>query len=144
MRFFSRLAAERVYQRFPADYFKTTLYTGNAAARSIVNGLRMNAGGMVLTYRRDSPLTGVASDTAVRLSLASTSVRKRSVLLSVIQRHSTRMGTASVHRLSSMHLADRSCLGRFVALLASSMWCATHRTEALSNTSRIALANTLA
>lgn len=65
MRFFSRLAAERVYQRFPSDYFKTTLYTGNATARSIVNGLRMNAGGMVLTYRRNSPLAGVASDTMV-------------------------------------------------------------------------------
>lgn len=49
---------------FVENNFFNTVYTGNGAARNIVNNLDLaGRGGMVISRRRDSPLTGVCSDT---------------------------------------------------------------------------------
>lgn len=66
---FMRMALSRQGGPFVPSNFAVRTYTGNGATRNISNGLMMSEfGGMVITRRRDSPLTGVASDTVTGIN----------------------------------------------------------------------------
>lgn len=64
MSHFMRVATSRSRGPFVENNFSTLLYTGNGASRNLQNNLDLlGRGGLVVTRRRDSPLTGACSDT---------------------------------------------------------------------------------
>lgn len=64
MSMFMQMAMRGARGPFVENFFSVGLYTGNGATRNITNSLDLlNQGGLIITRRRDSPLTGSCSDT---------------------------------------------------------------------------------